>query len=233
MYILVLSNRACSFEELYLSTLRIRFVTSYRLGRLLTMAEPAQAPTPGSATNTPQGKSPAPKDKNCPFCHQPFTSSSLGRHLDLYIKEKNPKPPDGVHIIEEIRKLRGNITRRQARHSSAKREGSTPAPTSSTQPPQDAQGSPAATRSVAESLAPERVGMRFNGELPWHVTGVIRDTSKPLKSVGRLDTRRESAKRYYAKNGAEKKQKMMEARDSARAAELALKEVLGSIKAAK
>ena len=197
------------------------------------MAEPAQAATPGSDTNTPQGRSPAPKDKNCPFCHQSFTSSSLGRHLDLYIKEKNPKPPDGVHIVEEIRKLRGNITRRQARHSSAKREGSTPAPAAATQPPQDAQRSPSANRSAPEPPAPERVGMRFNGELPWHVTGVIRDTSKPLKSVGRLDAPKDNTKRYYAKNGVEKKQKMMEARDSARAAELALKEVLGSIKAAK
>ncbi|KAH0545265.1 hypothetical protein FGG08_000719 [Glutinoglossum americanum] len=197
------------------------------------MAEPAQASTPGSATNTPQGKSPAPKDKSCPFCHQHFTSSSLGRHLDLYIKEKNPKPPDGVHIVEEIRKLRGNITRRQARHSSAKREGSTPAPASSAPPPQDAQRSPSINRSVPEPLAPERVGMRFSGELPWQVTGVIRDTSKPLKEIGRrLDTQRENAKRYYAKNGVDKKQKIIEARDNGRAAELALKEVLGSIKAA-
>ncbi|KAH0547939.1 hypothetical protein GP486_008320 [Trichoglossum hirsutum] len=75
--------------------------------------------------------------------------------------------------------------------------------------------------------------MRFNGELPWQVTGVIRDTSKPLKDIGRrLDTQRENAKRYYAKNEVDKKQKAIEARDNARAAELALKEVLGSIKAA-
>jgi hypothetical protein len=198
------------------------------------MAEPAQASTPGSATNTPQGKSPAPKDKNCPFCHQPFTSSSLGRHLDLYIKEKNPKPPDGVHIVEEIRKIRGNITRRQPRHSSSKREGSTPAPANSAQPQQEVQRSPSINRSVPEPLAPERVGMRFNGELPWQVTGVIRDTSKPLKDIGRrLDTRGENAKRYYAKNGIDRKQKIIETRDNGRAAELALKEVLGNIKAAK
>jgi len=30
----------------------------------------------------------APKDRSCPFCNQAFTSSSLGRHLDLYIKPK-------------------------------------------------------------------------------------------------------------------------------------------------
>ncbi|KAJ4152029.1 hypothetical protein NW765_013561 [Fusarium oxysporum] len=47
--------------------------------------------TPQTAdSGTP--KAGAPKDKNCPFCGQAFTSSSLGRHLDLYIKEKNPNP---------------------------------------------------------------------------------------------------------------------------------------------
>jgi protein-disulfide isomerase len=34
----------------------------------------------------------APKDRNCPFCNQAFTSSSLGRHLDLYIKPKVSLP---------------------------------------------------------------------------------------------------------------------------------------------
>lgn len=53
------------------------------------------------------------KDRSCPFCGQAFTSSSLGRHLDLYIKPRNPKPADGVHDVEEIKKMRGGITRRQ------------------------------------------------------------------------------------------------------------------------
>lgn len=51
------------------------------------------------------------KDRACPFCGQAFTSSSLGRHLDLYIKPKNPKPADGVHDVDEIRKLRGSTLR--------------------------------------------------------------------------------------------------------------------------
>jgi hypothetical protein len=34
----------------------------------------------------------ASKDRNCPFCNQAFTSSSLGRHLDLYIKPKVSAP---------------------------------------------------------------------------------------------------------------------------------------------
>lgn len=53
------------------------------------------------------------KDRECPFCHQAFTSSSLGRHLDLFIRPNNPKPPDGVHLVDEIRRIRGRITRRQ------------------------------------------------------------------------------------------------------------------------
>lgn len=55
------------------------------------------------------------KDRPCPFCKQTFTSSSLGRHLDLYIKEKNPKAADGVHDVAQIKELRRGITRRHAR----------------------------------------------------------------------------------------------------------------------
>lgn len=60
-------------------------------------------------------KSLARKDRACPFCKQPFTSSSLGRHLDLYIKDKNPKAPDGIHDIVQIKEIRRGITRRHAR----------------------------------------------------------------------------------------------------------------------
>ncbi|KAJ4321447.1 hypothetical protein N0V94_002880, partial [Neodidymelliopsis sp. IMI 364377] len=77
--------------------------------------------TPRSTADPPLLK--AAKDKNCPFCGQAFTSSSLGRHLDLYIRSKNPKAADGIHLVDEIRKLRGGITRRQAKGSiSAKKE---------------------------------------------------------------------------------------------------------------
>jgi len=71
------------------------------------------------------GTSKAPKDKHCPYCGQSFTSSSLGRHLDLYIKNKNPKAPDGLHNVEEIRKLRSSITRRQPR-GGVRRDSSAP-----------------------------------------------------------------------------------------------------------
>ncbi|PVH95047.1 hypothetical protein DM02DRAFT_645556 [Periconia macrospinosa] len=72
--------------------------------------------TEAQATPRPPSSSlKTPKDKNCPFCGQAFTSSSLGRHLDLYIRPKNPKPSDGLHIVDEIRKIRGGITRRQVK----------------------------------------------------------------------------------------------------------------------
>ena len=85
-------------------------------------SESPGAPSPSANANgdaTTPSKTPTslPKDRPCPFCKQPFTSSSLGRHLDLYIKEKNPKPPDGVHNVDEIRAMRGKITRRQPKGS--------------------------------------------------------------------------------------------------------------------
>src|ERR1700743_73218 len=84
------------------------------------------ASPPSGAENSTKGS----KDRNCPFCGQAFTSSSLGRHLDLYIKEKNPKPPDGIHDVDAIRKLRGNITARHPRCSlGARRDNSTPGST--------------------------------------------------------------------------------------------------------
>ena len=55
------------------------------------------------------------KNKECPFCGDHFTSSSLDWHLDLYIKDKNPKKYDGVHDVEEIRRLRASVTRSQPR----------------------------------------------------------------------------------------------------------------------
>ncbi|CAJ2512963.1 Uu.00g010820.m01.CDS01 [Anthostomella pinea] len=48
-----------------------------------------------------------------------FTQSGkVGRHLDRYIKEKNPKPPDGVHDVEAIRKMRATRRRGPRAHPS-------------------------------------------------------------------------------------------------------------------
>jgi hypothetical protein len=78
-----------------------------------------------SSTNAPKTR--GVKDKACPFCRQPFTSSSFVRHLDLYSKGENPKLADNIHNVEEIRKIRGGITRRRPRNSATKREASTQA----------------------------------------------------------------------------------------------------------
>lgn len=189
------------------------------------------AATPGSST----GKMSTVKDKQCPFCHQPFTSSSLGRHLDLYIKEKNAKPPDDVHDVEEIRKMRGGITRRQARNSSGKRESST---TSSpkARPFRD-QRSPSVQKGYALAGQSEGLSTKtFLNHPNWQTTGVINDlppTSRngngSLSFVrGLTPSRGSSAKEHMTR-----KQEIMEERDRGLAAELALKEVLESVKAAK
>lgn len=221
----------------------------------------------------------APKDKTCPFCAQPFTSSSLGRHLDLYIREKNPKPADGVHDVTAIRKLRCGITRRQPRGSLGREGSGTPGASAgggkrspetdagNKSPSIQADGTPSGSGQCAAVTA--RTGnygqstmMKLNSA-NWTATGVINDisaatgngnerhgqaqtTQTPSQTWGSKDGRdapggadnggrRTSSmnKHSLAKQGFEQKQKMIEALDTARAAELALMEVLGSIRAAK
>ncbi len=189
----------------------------------------ASAGTPGSST----GKNPSVKDKNCPFCQQAFTSSSLGRHLDLYIKGKNPKPPDGVHNVDDIRRLRGTITRRQARTSHGGRENSTP--TSSKATPICDQRSPSVHQISANNIHPDGGPLTFFNRPTWEATGVMND----LPSVPRIDaatrvTRRlSSAGRGSIRGGIARTQDIMDLVDQGRAAELALKEILESVKAAK
>jgi hypothetical protein len=43
----------------------------------------------------------ASKDKACPYCHQKFTSSSLGRHLDQFISKKRSRDC-GVASLAEL-----------------------------------------------------------------------------------------------------------------------------------
>ncbi|MCJ1223986.1 hypothetical protein MMC12_000629 [Toensbergia leucococca] len=190
--------------------------------------------TPGSPESGTPGKLPAPKDKRCKFCQAPFTSSSLGRHLDLYIKGKNPKPPDGLHNVDEIRRMRGNVTRRQARTStsSTKREGST---SSSKPTPLRDERSPSIIRYYTDGERPEKgsVMMRLN-EANWQVTGVINNLPPPSSAevAPRYMKRRDSSRRMSLKNDLGSRHDALEERDRGRAAELALKEVLGSIRAA-
>jgi hypothetical protein len=221
-----------------------------------------QTSTPGSNGDhsVNAGKHAAPKDKACPFCQQPFTSSSLGRHLDLYIREKNPKPEDGVHDVDAIKKLRGGITRRQPRNSTSKRETSTPASNAHdrrspfseiggrTGGGGDAQ-SPTGRRESAVLNSEANKNARIWHGASWEATGVINDipsiTGK--RSLERWDPEGDEAKadrravderqkvnrQLFTKTAIEQRQKLQHATDTARAAELALREILGSMRAAK
>ncbi|KAI2617789.1 hypothetical protein GGR54DRAFT_197041 [Hypoxylon sp. NC1633] len=198
-------------------------------------------------------KASAAKDRNCPYCGQAFTSSSLGRHLDLYIKEKNPKAPDGIHDVEAIRKMRGGITRRQPRGSLARRDPSTPGtPTASSKrspPPDSATVRPAIPKEgqyVVDHKLP-----KFPFHPTWEATGVINDI--PARNgdlsglpddnagsgtgTGQDSPRRPGMQRVPSrtvqKSQLDARQKVADAMDTARAAELALKELLSSWRAAK
>lgn len=183
----------------------------------------------------------APKDKSCPYCGQAFTSSSLGRHLDLYIKEKNPKVPDGVHNVDEIRKLRGSITRRQPR-GAARRDASAPrgSQAGSKRSPDaesDAAISPPGMTTEAQSPADLTKGLPpFAARL--ETTGVINDIPDAGAGSGGPDsTRRTEAQRAFhrhmMKSSLDVKQRVQDAVDTARAAELALREIISSWRAAK
>lgn len=190
-----------------------------------------------------QPKYAAPKDKSCPYCGQAFTSSSLGRHLDLYIKDRNPKPPDGIHNVDEIKKMRGGITRRQPRGSMGGRgESSTPA------------GTPRAGSVRKDSMTQDRDSFRSGGipkdgqyavdsgalnKYPyppprWELTGVMNDIGDVASDNGkRPGMQRQVSKQMAHKAQFDVKHKLADAMDTARAAELALRELLSSWRAAK
>lgn len=182
----------------------------------------------------------ASKDRKCPFCHQQFTSSSLGRHLDTFIRERNPKPPDGIHNVVEIRKLRSTITRRHARVSSARdhtqrREQPSPAPVQRPLPDTNA----FTQTSIPQPVQPRAQASHVNtpqlrdvntehahrmNKTHWTATGVInnlppRSGSSP---IGRELPYPVSAQSAYKGPSIQE----LEDRRKAQATELALKEVL-------
>ncbi|OAA70261.1 hypothetical protein ISF_02235 [Cordyceps fumosorosea ARSEF 2679] len=198
------------------------------------------------SVGTPDASTPrlgATKDKNCRFCGQAFTSSSLGRHLDLYIREKNPKLPDGIHDVDEIRKMRGGITRRQPRGSTGgKREFSgTPAGTPKTNPKRK-------IRTTSTPGTPRPAQIPKDGQYlvdstlsKFPYTGVINDIPPKVaaenvpntEAVKRPVTGRTVSKQAAQKAQFELNQKLQDARDNARAGELALLEIIGSWRSAK
>jgi hypothetical protein len=193
----------------------------------------------------------APKNKACPYCGQAFTSSSLGRHLDLYIKEKNPKPPDGIHDIEAIKKLRGCITRRQPRASMvSRRDASTPVGTpniaSRVSGTSDAelQMSPALPKDG--EYAVDSTLSKYPFTPGWEATGVIndlphtngvshdgRESEETHNGPKRSNNQRGVSRQVAQKVQFDMKQKLTDSMDTARAAELALRELLSSWRAAK
>ncbi|KAF2227386.1 hypothetical protein BDZ85DRAFT_185292, partial [Elsinoe ampelina] len=174
------------------------------------------------------------KDKECPFCHQPFTSSSLGRHLDLYIKPKNPKPPDGIHNVARIRELRGKITRRQPRNSLKKQDTN-----------ESREGhremdmlSPAGnfTGNPDRSRPEERVRNAF-GTSNWQGTGVITGLPSFSADMNRFQHHYKnvynSSLNAARANGRPQSPATVEGDETGKAAQLALREVLDSIDAAR
>ncbi|KAK5123630.1 hypothetical protein LTR85_002668 [Meristemomyces frigidus] len=230
---------------------------------------PETAASTPSSQHASQSGPRSSKDRNCPFCGQAFTSSSLGRHLDLYIKPKNPKPADGIHHPDEIRRMRGGITRRQPKTNL--KEGANVDASGWRQPSAEGTPNPASSSRHRSAPAPENgdarategtgvtspVNMR-EGDLVhttlnaanWQATGVINNL--PPRAPSRAPSREKAgtptgqAQRIQEMrrnvNGErvqrpdydrESRWKLQEAAEVGRAAELALREVLGSLEAAK
>lgn len=183
------------------------------------MAE-ASKPSEGSSTTK------AVKDRACEYCGQKFTSSSLGRHLDQFIKARNPKAPDGVHDVERIRKTRGAVTRRQQRASMASLGGQ----------PASVSGATAIERSKKSSSyeepespaifkSPESVrepgpgsgsGRRGPFSQPWQTTNARNNLQRGPTSRSTED--------FVGSRDLE---------NNARATELALRDLINSLRAAK
>lgn len=220
----------------------------------------SSASTPNSTGDAGPNGHKAIKDRRCEFCGQAFTSSSLGRHLDLYIRPKNPKQPDGVHDVDEILKIRGRITRRQPRsgtkggvekedggHSRRGSSGWSSAQKGTTraEATRIMEASPVA--SPVSSTAPRDGGMHtvFNSA-NWQATGVInnlpaRAPSRPHTTTPGGQAQRVQEMRRDTTGGrierpeyvAEDMWKLQESAEVGRAAEMALREVLGSLEAAR
>lgn len=218
------------------------------------------ASTPNSS-NAQSNANKAVKDRNCPFCGQAFTSSSLGRHLDLYIKPKNPKPPDGVHDVEEIKKLRGGITRRQPRTGAKGGSGSGSGGNGLSRPESHGHGTPNSAPNRPTSGIPEDSPIKspmygkdvhdssaMLNRANWQATGVINNLPPrlPSRNSGGApqphggQAQRVQQMRQDDSGGrierppyeGESIWKLQEAAELGRAAEMALREILGSVEAA-
>lgn len=190
-----------------------------------------------------EGTTKASKDKSCPYCGQAFTSSSLGRHLDLYIKNKNPKAPDGIHNVDEIRKLRGSITRRQPRGGGRRDTSASAARSSQAGSKTSPAASDADSFSVTSPGTPmETQPSRERQASRVSCTEVFEDIDHVPHAgdgnhAGAEATRSTNSQRVFnrqiIKSSMDVKQRVQDALDTAKASELALREIIGSWRAAK
>ena len=175
-------------------------------------------------------KTPTGKDKECPYCHQRFTSSSLGRHLDQFLSKKKP---DGVHDVDEIKRSRAGITRRTARGKKGDQQdrdnqatSSHASPSSAVPTKQDVVSPSHADTSSRDTTSHD---VRFN-RLGWQATGVITDqlsnntvaspTTAPVN--GQVAGTKRSFSIYASDAPAA-------SNDNTRALELSLREVLDAV----
>ncbi|KAF2713972.1 hypothetical protein K504DRAFT_498766 [Pleomassaria siparia CBS 279.74] len=198
------------------------------------MADPATIATPRSTSvtvsETHHHQLKAEKNKSCPFCGQNFTSSSLGRHLDLYIRPKNPKPSDGIHIVDEIRKIRGGITRRQTK-TPIKRELGTPVSNSKQSVTGEA-CSPAIVQSPMEDDddTPLEAKSRQSA-VSWPPLGV--EGGQPQRALGPKSAEvRRDVSRHIQKKELDQRQNASDGSETAKATEMALRELLKSVREA-
>lgn len=193
----------------------------------------AESSTPRTTAEAPLKAS---KDKNCPFCGQAFTSSSLGRHLDLYIRPKNPKAPDGIHLVDEIRKLRGGITRRQAKGSvsAPKRDDSAGGSGSCTPANKkqsiDSEGSSMLVESPEgddDALDVGKSRAHFE-DVSWG-----NGSHQPARLGTKTPDMRRDVSRQLQKQDLDQRHKMSEDAEVASATEMALRELLKSVREAR
>lgn len=180
----------------------------------------------------------APNDRRCQYCQHHFTSSSLGRHLDQFLFRKKP---DGIHDVEEIRRLRGSITRRTAKASAkAKQDRERCHSTPQTTPPVD-QRSPAGNINVDLNATPVD-GYRVRVNAPnWQSTGVINGLPGPSTvEPASENVNPTTGKRIYSSIETAAAKDILGLRgdlgyekETTRALELALREVLDCIQAAR
>lgn len=166
---------------------------------------PTYMPSPTAATSTTPPASDlhisstrrvsAPKDRQCRFCGQWFTASSLGRHYDQWVKPVNPKPPDGIHDVTLIAQMRGTITRRTRNRDKKgvgtalglreeggekNAEGGSGGTTSSDglEAGQKKTGGDGVEKlegvTRVQKKVEELMGIRFN-HIPWYISGVMKD----------------------------------------------------------